>query len=118
MVSRKTTKEERIKIVQYCIEHNSNYNKTAELYDVTFEEVFNWVKNFCTNGIDGLDDDKVNDKLNITRLNNEKEYLEGKLDETQLEKRLLLKVQEIEAREKVSKKKNNQKKERHKKKKH
>ncbi|MCD7892415.1 MAG: hypothetical protein LUG60_01815 [Erysipelotrichaceae bacterium] len=80
--------------------------------------MFNWVKNFCAKGIDGLDDDNVDDKLNITRLNDEKEYLGEKLDEAQLEKRLLLKVQEIETREKTktnSKKKNNRKKERHKK---
>ncbi|MCD7950641.1 MAG: hypothetical protein LUG12_10350 [Erysipelotrichaceae bacterium] len=40
MISRKTAKEERIKIVKYCIEHNSNYDETAEYFDVSFQNVY------------------------------------------------------------------------------
>ena len=38
--SRKTTQEERIKIVNYCLEHNKNYKKTAELFDISYTQVY------------------------------------------------------------------------------
>lgn len=43
--SRKTTQEERIKIVNYCLEHNKNYKKTAELFDISYTQVYQWIKN-------------------------------------------------------------------------
>ena len=30
MTSRKTTKEERLEIVNYCLDHDSNYKETAQ----------------------------------------------------------------------------------------
>lgn len=42
---RKTTMEEREKIVTYCIEHNRDYKGTAALYDVSYSQVYSWVKN-------------------------------------------------------------------------
>lgn len=42
---RKTTIEERKKIVTYCIEHNRDYKGTAALYDVSYSQVYSWVKN-------------------------------------------------------------------------
>ena len=41
---RKTTIEERKKIVTYCIEHNRDYKGTAVLYDVSYSQVYSWVK--------------------------------------------------------------------------
>lgn len=35
-VRRKTTIDERMEIVKYCIEHNRNYMDTASLYDVSY----------------------------------------------------------------------------------
>ena len=37
---RKTTIEERKKIVTYCIEHNRDYKGTAALYDVSYSQVY------------------------------------------------------------------------------
>lgn len=43
--SRKTTQEERIRIVNYCLEHNKNYKKTAELFDISYTQIYQWVEN-------------------------------------------------------------------------
>ena len=43
--SRKTAKEERIKIVNYCLEHNKNYKETAELFDISYTQIYQWVRN-------------------------------------------------------------------------
>ena len=59
---RKTTIEERKKIVTYCIEHNRDYKGTAALYDVSYSQVYSWVKNMILRarqvlqtGVDGTE---------------------------------------------------------------
>lgn len=59
---RKTTMEERKKIVTYCIEHNRDYKGTAALYDVSYSQVYSWVKNMILRarqvlqtGVDGTE---------------------------------------------------------------
>ena len=47
---RKTTIEERREIVKYCIEHNRNYKETAGIYDVSYSQVYSWVKKYDANG--------------------------------------------------------------------
>ena len=42
---RKTTLEERKEIVDYCINHNCNYKNTAAKFDVSYSQVYSWVKN-------------------------------------------------------------------------
>ena len=49
---RKTTIDERMEIVHYCIEHNRNYN----LYDVSYSLVYSWVKKYDADGEEGLSD--------------------------------------------------------------
>lgn len=41
---RKTSIEERIEIVNYCIDHNKDYKNTAEKYDVSYSQVYSWTK--------------------------------------------------------------------------
>ena len=48
--------EERKKIVTYCIEHNRDYKGTAALYDVSYSQVYSWVKKYDTAGEAGLTD--------------------------------------------------------------
>ena len=59
---RKTTIEERKKIVTYCIEHNCDYKGTAALYDVSYSQVYSWVQNMILRerqvlqtGVDGTE---------------------------------------------------------------
>ncbi|MBJ8154537.1 helix-turn-helix domain-containing protein, partial [Bacillus cereus] len=53
---RKTTLEERIQIVNYCIQHQKNYQLTAESYEVSYQQVYQWVKKFEANGEEALQD--------------------------------------------------------------
>ena len=43
---RKTTFDERIEIVEYCIAHDRDYKGTASLYDVSYGQVYSWVKKY------------------------------------------------------------------------
>ena len=51
---RKTTIDERKEIVNYCIEHNRNYKETASLYDVSYSQVYSWVKKYDSDGEEGF----------------------------------------------------------------
>jgi len=53
---RKTTYEERIAIVEYCIEHNNNYAETALKYEVSYQQVYSWIKKYQKKGIEALQD--------------------------------------------------------------
>ncbi|MCY7477488.1 transposase [Paenibacillus larvae] len=37
---RKTTWQERLEIVQYCLTHNQDYRKTAEQYQASYQQVY------------------------------------------------------------------------------
>ena len=49
---RKTTIDERKEIVNYCIEHNRNYKETAALYNVSYGQVYSWMKKYDSEGED------------------------------------------------------------------
>ena len=53
---RKTTLEERKEIVEYCISHNRDYKNTAVKFDVSYSQIYSWVKKYDTNGETGLTD--------------------------------------------------------------
>ena len=98
---RKTTIEERKEIVKYCIEHNRNYKETASIYDVSYSQVYSWVKKYDANGEDGLADKrgrhKADDEVDeIERLRRENARLKRQLEEKDMLAELLKKVQEFE----------------------
>lgn len=41
---RKTTIEKCTEIVKYCIVHNPDYKETASTYDISYSQVYSWVK--------------------------------------------------------------------------
>jgi len=51
--TRKTTLEERLEIVLYCLEHGKNYSQTASKFQCSYQQVWNWVKKYMENGEDG-----------------------------------------------------------------
>lgn len=53
---RSTTYQERIDIVQYCLAHQHNYPKTAGQFQVSYQQVYQWVKKFKTGGQEALKD--------------------------------------------------------------
>lgn len=100
---RKTTIEERKEIVAYCIEHSRDYKNTAEKYDVSYSQVYSWVRKYDTAGEEGLTDKRGRHKTEEEVDEFEKLRRENKRLKRQLEKRdmtvdLLKKVKEFERR--------------------
>lgn len=98
---RKTTVEERREIVEYCINHNRDYKGTASIYDVSYSQVYYWVKKYDTNGEEGLVDKrghhKTDDEVDeLERLRRENLRLKRQLEEKDMAVELLKKVKEFE----------------------
>lgn len=100
---RKTTLEERQEIVAYCLEHDSEYKLAAEHFNVSYAQVYQWVKKFEEQGGIGLQDRrgkrKQDDELSeIEKLQRENNRLKHRLELQERENILLKKVKEIERR--------------------
>ena len=86
--SRATTQEERLKIVKDCIEHGLNYSEAAVKYQVSYQQVRNWVLRFKEMGKAGLEDRRGRRKKDQTPRTREEE-LEQKIAQLEHEKYLL-----------------------------
>ena len=98
---RKTTIGERKEIVEYCIDHNYDYKGTAVHYDVSYSQVYSWVKKYNSNGEEGLSDKRGHRKTDaevdeLERLRRENARLKRQLQEKDMLAELLKKVQEFE----------------------
>lgn len=98
---RKTTVEERKEIVAYCLNHERNYKDTASLYDVSYSQVYSWVKKYDANGEESLVDKrghhKTDDEVDeLERLRRENLRLKHQLEEKDMLTELLKKVKEFE----------------------
>ena len=98
---RKTTLEERKEITAYCIAHNNDYKGTATLYDVSYSQVYTWVKKYLAKGEEGLVDKrghhKTDDEVDeLERLRRENLRLKRQLEERDMVVELLKKVKEFE----------------------
>lgn len=98
---RKTTIEERKEIVKYCLAHDRNYKETASNYDVSYNQVYTWVKKYDIKGEAGLldkrgqhkSDDEVDE---LEKLRRENFRLKRQLEEKDMVVELLKKVKEFE----------------------
>jgi len=100
---RKTTLEERKEIVEYCIAHGKDYKGTASFYDVSYSQVYTWVRKYLSEGEDALLDKrghhKTDDEVDeLERLRRENARLRQKLEEQGMIVELLKKVKEFEGR--------------------
>lgn len=98
---RKTTLEERKEIVEYCIKHERDYKDTASKYDVSYSQVYTWVKKYDANGEEALTDKrgqpKTDEELDeLERLRRENLKLKRQLEEKDMVVELLKKVKEFE----------------------
>lgn len=101
--SRKVSKEERIEIVKYCLEHELDYKTTAKVFETSYANVFNWVKKYKEKGEDGLGDKRGRHKTDeeadeVTILKRQLKQKERELEMALLEVKLLKKLEEIERR--------------------
>lgn len=92
----KTTQEERKEIVEYCVSHGRDYKNTAAHFDVSYSQVYNWVKKYVADGDAGLADrrgrHKTDDEVDeLERLRRENLRLKRQLEEKDMLVELLKK---------------------------
>lgn len=100
---RKTTYEERITIVEYCIENQNNYNQTAEKFQVSYQQVYTWMKKYAESGVDALLDGRGRTKpceemSELECLRMENRLLKAQNKRQEMEMNFLKKLEEIERR--------------------
>jgi len=100
---RTTTQEERIEIVTYCIEQGKDYGAAIERYQVSYQQIYSWVRKYEASGISGLSDKRgkrkrPNEMTDLERLRAENRLLQAENKRKELEIALLKKLQEVERR--------------------
>lgn len=100
---RKTTFNERVEIVQYCIAHEHNYAKTAETYQISYQQARNYTVKYEASGVEGLQDKrgkrKSEDAMSeLERLRVENKILRSEKERAEMEASFLKKLAEIERR--------------------
>ena len=103
--TRKTTQEERIRIVRECLESGKDYGAMALKYGVSYQQVRGWTLRFEELGEVGLEDRRGKRKKNQTPRTEleaaqiEIERLKYELYKAEMERDLLKKLDEIERRD-------------------
>lgn len=100
---RKTTFEERVEIVQYCINHTHNYAETAENFGISYQQARNYTIKYEENGVEGLQDRrgkrKSQDEMDeLEKLRAEVKILRAEKERAEMEISFLKKLEEIERR--------------------
>jgi transposase-like protein len=107
--ARKTTQEERVQIARECLESEKDYGAMAIKYNVSYQQVYTWVKKYSELGEAGLEDRRGQRtaqqeprtkeeelQAEIARLKHENYMLK-------MERDLLKKVKELERRDRWGK---------------
>jgi transposase-like protein len=100
---RKTTFEERVEIVSFCIANGDNFNETAEKYQVSYQQVYTWTRKYKENGPEALRDKRGKRKNPAIMSESEKlaaqvKLLEAENKRLQMEVGFLKKLKEVEGR--------------------
>lgn len=100
---RSTTLEERVEIVSYCLEKGRDYRAAIEKYQVSYQQIYSWVRKYETSGIDGLRDKRgkpkpVDEMSEMERLLAENRLLKAENKRKEMEIDILKKLQELERR--------------------
>lgn len=100
---RKTTFDERVEIVQYCIAHDHNYAETSEKYQVSYQQARNYTVKYEAYGVESLRDNrgkrKSQDKMSeLEKLRAENKILRAEKERAEMEASFLKKLEEIERR--------------------
>ncbi len=100
---RKTTIDERIEIVQYCISHDCNYSAAAEKYGVSYQQARNYTIKYQDGGVEALQDRRgkrkgVDQMDELDKLRAENKILKAEKKQAEMEVSFLKKLEEIERR--------------------
>lgn len=100
--AKKTTYEERIRIVQDCLANGKDYGKTALKFQCSYQQVRSWVQRYKKMGSAGLEDRRGKRagtqpaRTAEEELRNKVAELERKNKDLQMENDILKKVRELE----------------------
>ena len=100
---RKTTYEERIEIVSFCIENHKDYQLTVDTYQVSYQQIYSWVKKYESQGVEALTDKRGRTKpeaemTELEKLRAENRLLKAQNKRQEMEMAFLKKLDEIERR--------------------
>ena len=100
---RKTTYEERIEIVSFCIANANDYNLTSNKFNVSYQQVYTWVKKYNKNGYNALvgrrgKNKSFNELTESERFSAQLKLLEAENRRLKMENDFLKKLEEIERR--------------------
>ncbi|AZS15202.1 helix-turn-helix domain-containing protein [Paenibacillus lutimineralis] len=101
--SRTTTWQERMNIALYCIAHERDYRKTADQFEVSYNQVYQWVKKYESGGPDALKDGRGRKKApeELTETDRQKfamKQLEYENERLRAENAFLKKLRELQGR--------------------
>lgn len=102
---RKTTFEERLKIAEYEENHDITIRELSELFEVSYQQAYSYVKKYQTFGAPGLEDKRgkrkpESDWTEIDQLKRELEIERRKRRKVEVENAFLKKLEELERRRK------------------
>ena len=100
---RKTTFDERVEIVQYCIAHDHNYVETSAKFGVSYQQARSYTIKYETGGVDALQDRRgrskpVEEMSELEKLRAENRILRAEKERAEMEASFLKKLDEIERR--------------------
>lgn len=98
---RKTTFDERVEIVQYCIAHDRNYAATAEKYQISYQQARSYTVKYAADGVEALKDNrgkrkKTDEMSELEKLRGENKILRAEKERAETEASFLKKLDEIE----------------------
>lgn len=100
---RKTSYEERVEIVAFCIANSNDYILTSNKYKVSYQQVYGWVTKYKSKGYDALVDRRGKPK-SLQQLTESEKYvaqlrlLESEVKHLKMENDYLKKLEELERR--------------------
>lgn len=103
--SKKTSKEERLAIVKDCLENGYDHTETARKHNVSYQQIYTWVKKHAEFGEAGLEDRRGKRKAGqeprseLEKMKIQMAKLEHELYRTKVERDLLKKLEELERRD-------------------
>ena len=100
---RKTSFDERVEIVQYCIANDHNYAETAARYGVSYQQARSYTIKYEAGGVGALRDRRGRSKPSeemseLERLRAENRILRAEKERAEMEASFLKKLDEIERR--------------------
>ena len=100
---RKTSFNERVEIVRYCIAHDHNYAETAAKYDISYQQARSYTIKYEDGGVEALQDRRGRSKpkeemSELEKLRAENKLLRAEKERAEMEASFLKKLDEIERR--------------------